>query len=88
MRSSSSGGTPARKRFTPISTTCRILGQLGRKEEAREKWQKLLGEDPSWTAESFVKWYKLWNIRDEDSAKFMEGIYKTGVLGAEATPGR
>jgi TolB-like protein/class 3 adenylate cyclase len=64
-----------------------ILGQLGRKEEARENWQKILGEDPSWTAESFVKWYKLWNIRDEDSAKFMEGIYKTGVLGVEAKPG-
>ena len=57
-----------------------ILGALGRKEEAREKWQKILGEDPSWTAESFVKWYKTWNIRDEDTAKFMEGIHKTGVL--------
>ena len=64
-----------------------ILGALGRKEEARENWQKILGEDPSWTAESFVKWYKTWNIRDEDSAKLMEGIYKTGVLGAEAKPG-
>jgi TolB-like protein/class 3 adenylate cyclase len=64
-----------------------ILGALGRKEEAREKWQKILGEDPHWTAESFIKWYKLWNIRDEDSAKFMEGIYKTGVLGPEAKPG-
>jgi hypothetical protein len=63
-----------------------ILGALGRKEEARENWQKILGEDPSWTAESFIKWYKLWNIRDEDSAKLMEGIYKTGVLGAEAKP--
>jgi TolB-like protein/class 3 adenylate cyclase/tetratricopeptide (TPR) repeat protein len=63
-----------------------ILGQLGRKEEAREKWQKVLGEDPSWTAESFIKWYKIWNIRDEDSTKLMEGIYKTGVLGPEAKP--
>ena len=63
-----------------------ILGALGRKEEAREKWQKILGEDPSWTAESFVKWYKTWNIRDEDTAKLMEGIYKTGVLDA-ATKG-
>ena len=60
-----------------------ILGALGRKEEAREKWQKILGEDPSWTAESFVKWYKTWNIRDEDTAKFMEGIHKTGVLDGE-----
>jgi TolB-like protein/class 3 adenylate cyclase len=64
-----------------------ILGQLGRKEEAHEKWQKILGEDPSWTADSFVKWYKLWNIRDEDSAKLLEGIYKTGVLEVEAKPG-
>jgi adenylate cyclase len=63
-----------------------ILGALGRKEEARENWQKILGEDPNWTAESFVKWYKTWNIRDEDSAKLMEGIYKTGVLGPEAKP--
>jgi adenylate cyclase len=64
-----------------------ILGALGRKEEARENWQKILAEDPSWTAESFEKWYKTWNIRDEDSAKLMAGIYKTGVLGAEAKPG-
>ena len=65
-----------------------ILGQLGRKEEAREKWQKILGEEPGWTAESFVAWYKVWNIRDVDSAKLMEGIYKTGVLGTEAKPGQ
>jgi tetratricopeptide (TPR) repeat protein len=64
-----------------------ILGQLGRKAEAFEKWQKVLAEDPSWSAESFMKWYKLWNIRDEDTAKLMEGIYKTGVLGPEAKPG-
>jgi hypothetical protein len=36
-----------------------------------------------WTAESFPKWYKTWNIRDEDTAKLMQGIYKTGVLDGE-----
>ena len=65
-----------------------ILGQLGRKEEARDKWQKVLGEDPNWTAESFEKWFQLWNFRDEDIAKLMEGINKTGVLGLEAKPGQ
>lgn len=65
-----------------------ILGALGRKAEALETWKKILAEDPTWTAESFEKWYKLWNIRDEDSAKLMEGIYKTGVLGVEAKPGQ
>ena len=79
---SSSGRTPTR-----ISTLYSyidylpILGQLDRKEEAREKWQKIC-EEPGWTAESFVAWYKVWNIRDEDRSKLMEGIYKTGVLDA------
>ena len=63
-----------------------ILGALGRKAEALEMWKKILAEDPTWTAESFEKWYKVWNIRDADSAKLMEGIYKTGVLGPEAKP--
>ena len=65
-----------------------ILGALGRKEEARENWQKILAEDPSWTAESFVKWYKTWNMRDEDIAKLMDGVTKSGVLEAEAKPGQ
>ena len=69
-----------RKRCTTISTPFRSRARLGARRRRAE-----LAEDtprsPSWTAESFVKWYKLWNIRDEDSAKLMEGIYKTGVLG-------
>jgi TolB-like protein len=65
-----------------------ILGALGRKAEALEMWKKILAEDPTWTAESFVKWYKLWNIRDADSAKLMEGVYKSGVVGPEAKPGQ
>jgi tetratricopeptide (TPR) repeat protein len=64
-----------------------IYGQLGRKQEALENWRKLIAEDPSWTAESFENWYRLWNFRDEDIAKLMDGVYKSGVLGAEAKPG-
>jgi adenylate cyclase len=65
-----------------------ILGALGRKDQAREYWLKILAEDPGWTAETFLKWYKTWNIRDEDTAKFMEGIYKAGVLGEVVKPGQ
>ncbi len=65
-----------------------ILGALGRKDEAREQWQKILHEDPNWTAQSFIKWYKVWNIRDEDTAKFMAGIYKSGVLDVAGKPDR
>ncbi len=65
-----------------------IYGQLGRKREALENWRKLLAEDPSWTAESFKDWFHLWNFRDEDIAKFMDGVYKSGVLEVDAKPSK
>jgi TolB-like protein len=65
-----------------------VYGQLGRKQEAQENWRKLLADDPGATAESFVAWYHLWNMRDEDIAKLMDGVYKSGVLGPEANPGQ
>ena len=65
-----------------------VYGQLGRKQEALENWQKLLAEDQNWTAESFETWYRLWNMRDEDIAKMMDGVYKSGVLRVEAKPGQ
>ena len=65
-----------------------VYGQLGRKQEALENWRKLLAEDPGWTAESFLAWYHLWNMRDEDIAKLMDGVTKSGVLEAEAKPGQ
>jgi tetratricopeptide (TPR) repeat protein len=64
-----------------------VYGQLGRKEEALENWRKLLAEDRGWTAESFKNWYRQFNMRDEDIAKMMDGVYKSGVLQGEAKPG-
>jgi TolB-like protein len=61
-----------------------VYGQLGRKEEALENWRKLLADAPGWTAASFEAWYQLWNMRDEDIAKLMDGVYKSGVLESEA----
>ena len=65
-----------------------VYGQLGRKQEAQENWRKLLADVPGWTAESFEAWYHLWNMRDEDIAKLMDGVTKSGVLEAEAKPGQ
>ena len=65
-----------------------VYGQLGRKQDALENWQKLLGEDPSCTAASFESWYHRLNMRDEDIAKMMDGVYKSGVLGPVAKPGQ
>ena len=65
-----------------------VYGQLGRKREAFENWRKLLKEDPDWTEESFKDWYHLWNMRDQDIAKMMDGVYKSGVLGVEGKSGQ
>ena len=48
----------------------------------------MLAEDRGWTAESFENWYHLFNMRDEDIAKLMDGVYKSGVLEVEAKPGQ
>ena len=60
-------------------------GQLGRKQEALEDWRKLLAEDRNWSAKSFEDWYRVWNFRDEDIAKFMDGVHKSGVLVTNAS---
>ena len=64
-----------------------LYGQLGRKQEALENWRKLLEIDRGWTAKNFEDWYRLWNMRDEDIAKLIDGVYKSGVL-IEAKPGQ
>jgi tetratricopeptide (TPR) repeat protein len=63
-----------------------VYGQLGRTQEALENWRKLVAENPGWTAESFKDWYRLWNMREEDIAKLMDGVTKSGVLDAEPKP--
>jgi TolB-like protein/tetratricopeptide (TPR) repeat protein len=65
-----------------------VYGQLGRKQEAQENWRKLLADVPGASAETFEAWYHLWNMRDVDIAKLMDGVYKSGVLGPEAKPGQ
>jgi hypothetical protein len=31
------------------------------------------------SAQTFEDWYRMWNFRDEDIAKLMDGVYKSGV---------
>ena len=52
---------------------------------AHTAWQKVQKDTPRGaSAQTFVDWYRLWNFRDEDIAKLMDGVYKSGVLGSEA----
>jgi adenylate cyclase len=60
-----------------------ICGQLGLKDEALEKWREVLKKDPSASTKTFENWYRMWNFRDEDLAKLMDGVYKSGVVGGE-----
>ena len=65
-----------------------IYGKLGLKQEALEAWRGLLKQYPGASAETFANWWRLWNIQDDEVARLMEGVYKSGVLGANATAGQ
>ena len=65
-----------------------IYGELGRKQEALENWRRLLAEQPDWSAKTFETWWRTRNMRDEDIAKLMDGVTKSGVLEAAAKPGQ
>ena len=65
-----------------------IYGQLGMKQEALEAWHNLRKDLPSPSAQTFENWWRLWNIRDEEVSKLMDGVYKSGVLGVDAKPGQ
>ena len=66
-----------------------IYGQLGLKQEALEAWHRLLKRVP---------WRIGRNLRElvasvehsamTEVARLMEGVYKSGVLGAEAKAGQ
>lgn len=61
-------------------------GQLGLKEQALACWRKLLAHDPNWSAATFDAWWRSRNLRDEDIAKLMDGVRKSGVFDAPASP--
>ena len=63
-----------------------IYGQLGRKKDASDAWQALLKQYPGASAKTFEDWWRLWNISEPEIAKLMDGVYKSGVLDAEAKP--
>jgi TolB-like protein/tetratricopeptide (TPR) repeat protein len=63
-----------------------IYGQLGMKREAAEAWQMLQKQYPGASAATFENWWRLWNMRDEEVAKLMDGVYKSGVLDEAAKP--
>jgi TolB-like protein len=65
-----------------------IYGQLGMKQEALVAWRNLHKYFPNPSAETFQNWWRLWNIRDAEVARLMDGVYKSGVLGADAKSGQ
>jgi hypothetical protein len=44
----------------------------------------LLKVDPDASAASFADWWRLWNIRDDELARLMDGVSKSGVLAMSA----
>jgi len=60
-----------------------IFGQLGMKPEAFDAWKKLQAQIPDASPRTFEDWWRLWNMPEADIAKLMDGVHKSGVLGAE-----
>ena len=65
-----------------------IYGQLGMKQQAIDAWHKLRALIPDARAATFEDWWRLWNIRDDEVTRLMQGVYKSGVLNADAPPGQ
>jgi TolB-like protein len=63
-----------------------IYGELGRKEDALVAWRTLQELYPGASAATFEDWWRFWNMRDDEVAKLMDGVYKSGALAAEAKP--
>ncbi len=63
-----------------------IYGQLGRKQDALEAWNNLLKQYPGASAASFENWWRLWNFHEDEVARLMDGVYKSGVLDVAAKP--
>jgi hypothetical protein len=60
-----------------------IFGQLGMKPKALDAWKKLQAQIPDASARTFEDWWRLWNMPEAAIAKLMDGVHKSGALGAE-----
>ena len=51
-------------------------GQLGEFDKAQYFWERCHDLDPDWSVRSPLEIWTLWNFRDEDIDKLMDGIFK------------
>ncbi|MGD9501939.1 MAG: hypothetical protein AB7V40_05565, partial [Methyloceanibacter sp.] len=63
-----------------------IYGQLGREDDARAAWRSLQQLYPGASASTFADWWRFWNMHDDEIAKLMDGVSKSGVLDRETKP--
>lgn len=57
-----------------------IFGQLGMKQDAIDAWKKLQSQVQGASTETFEDWWRLWNFNEDEIAKLMDGVYKSGVV--------
>ncbi|WP_295556235.1 hypothetical protein [uncultured Hyphomicrobium sp.] len=60
-----------------------LYGQLHMTQEALAAWNRLHVENTVWSAADLESWWRTRNFREEDIAKLMDGVYKSGVLDAQ-----
>ena len=87
-RSSFVGCTRTNKRCTPISNTSQSMASSAARRKRAKTGASCSRRTPAGRPKASRTGTSLWNMRDEDIAKLMDGIYKSGVLGVEAKPGQ
>ncbi len=71
-------GHPAQQFAETQMTYVMAYGQLGNREKAREHWAKCVAVEPDWSARRMVEIYRLWNVREADIEKLMDGVAQAG----------
>ncbi|WP_045836329.1 hypothetical protein [Hyphomicrobium sp. 99] len=57
-----------------------VSGKLGRKDEAQSMLDKLRAQELQASAETVRNWIRLWNMKEDDLAKFIDGVSNSGIL--------
>ena len=63
-----------------------IYGQLGRKQEALDAWHRLQADVPG-AGRDLLRLVATVELSEDEIAKLMDGVYKSGVLDDAARPG-
>ncbi len=48
-------------------------------DQAKKLWSKCVDLESDWSAKKMIDILRLWNFKQDDISKVMEGVYKAGI---------